>query len=98
MRLVTTRSGKSGLRLRDWITANNASSSAPPVRNAIVVWLAQLVVSAGEKPNTSENNPAETVSTPGMSSLGLTAGAWLCSSASAPVTAIVANTRLTYML
>ena len=74
LRSVTTRSGSSGLRLRDWIPANAASSTTPVTRNPIVVWLPQLVVCACEKPYTSENRPADTVSTPGMSSLGLTAG------------------------
>ena len=98
MRSVTTRSGSSGWLLRDWIPANAASNTTPPTRNPIVAWSPQLVVCACENPYTSENRPAETVSTPGMSSLGLTAGAWLWISASAPVIAIDANTRLTYML
>ena len=48
------------------------------------MWSLQLVVCACEKPYTSENRPADTLSTPGISSFGLIAGAWLCTSASAP--------------
>jgi hypothetical protein len=98
LRSVITRSGSSGLRLRACNATNAASSSTPVNRKPIVVWLPQLVVCACEKPYTSANSPVETVSAPARSSFGFTAGAWLWSSESAPTIAIVANTRLTYML
>ena len=77
VRLSTTRGGSSGYFALVSKEANTASRTTPATRNPIVKGLLHAVVSACEKPKTSENSPPATRKRPGRSN-----GSWSAPSSS----------------
>ena len=67
VRLSTTRGGSSGNFALVSKTANRATRTTPMTRKATVNGSLHPVVSACEKPNTSENSPTPTSRSPGTS-------------------------------
>src|ERR1700722_17213772 len=93
--LSTTRGGSNGYFTFVSTYANVASKTTPATRNPMVKGSLHEVVSACEKPKTSENNPPATRNRPGRSSGSRLAPSSRCNHATVPAVAHTANTRLT---
>ena len=76
--------------------ANTASRITPTISDPSVSQSVQPRGSACENPKTIRNRPSETVTAPGTSSRGRSAGTWLVSRTIAANTAGIAMTTFTY--